>query len=131
MKTMQGLFVGFVLWAASSASPADGLTPESFIQADVAAREMTLKGMSDRLALLKVGKGLKDEMVAVSASEKAVAGEFAKFGTTANRHAAYAAQHGPEIEAWLDAHPQWQTRLLELQKRFSNLSQEFDALRGR
>jgi hypothetical protein len=131
MRNIQGLIVGLALWAAASACLAGGLTPEAFVQADIAAREVTLKGMSDRLALLKAGKGLKDEMAAISASEKAVAGEFAKYGTTANKHAAYAARHGAEIEAWLEAHPEWHNRLWELQIQFSNLSQEFDALRGR
>lgn len=130
MKTMQGLIMGLALWAVASASQAGGLTPETFIQADIAARETTIEGMKTRLALLKSGMGLKDEMMAASVSETIVAQAFAKYGTTANRHAAYAAQHGSEIEAWLDAHPEWHTHLLELQMQFSSLSQEFDAIRG-
>lgn len=130
MKTFQGLLMGLALWAVASASQAGGLTPEAFVQADVAAREVTLEGMQSRLDLLKAGKSLADEMAAVAASETAVAKAFATYGTTANRHAAYAAQHGPEIEEWLDTNPDWQTRLLELQMQFSALSQEFDAIRG-
>lgn len=130
MKTTQGLIVGLALWAAAGACHAQGLTPEVFVQADVAAREITLQHMADRLAALQAGMTLDEEMAALTASEQAVADIFASYGTTANLHAAYAAQHGPEIEAWLEANPAWQAHLLDLQTQFFDLSQEFDAIRG-
>jgi hypothetical protein len=100
------------------------------VQADIAAREVTLQHMANRLADLQAGMTLEEEMAALTASEQAVADVFATYGTTANAHAAYAAQHGPEIDAWLEANPDWQAQLLDLQTQFSDLSQAFDAIRG-
>lgn len=107
------------------------LTPQSFLQAEIEAREASIAGMEQRLTLLQSGADLKAEMTALAQSEARVDAVFQRYGTSAAKHAAYAAAHAEEIAAWLEANPEIQTRLGMLQTRVVELSNGFDSVRGR
>lgn len=107
------------------------LTPQSYMQAAIEAREVTLAGMEQRLTLLQSGADLQTEMTALAQSEARVEAVFQRYGTSAAKHAAYAAVHADEIAAWLEANPELQTRLGMLQTRVVELSHGFDSVRGR
>lgn len=80
MKKIIILSVLAMLFAATSVFAAE-LTPETFVQADIEARQATLKGMSDRLALLSSRTATVQEEIQLNAvTEQQVSAVFIKFG---------------------------------------------------
>lgn len=110
---------------------ASGLTPATFIQSDVEAREATLAGLQERLNILRAGGTPQDEMAAMERSQARVTEVFARYGTTSAAHGAYAASQGRAITNWLQANPDWPSRYTDLSARMQQLSAEFDRIRGR
>jgi hypothetical protein len=109
-------------WAQSSV--------EDFIQADLDARQATIAGMEQRLAVM--GANPIDpqlEAALIAQSEQSVAAVFARYATTGGAHAAFAQRHAERITEWLDAHPDTVTRYEELQARWRSLADALDSAR--
>ena len=105
------------------------LVPQTWVATEAAVRELTVAGVSERLALLSSGNStLRSEAVIAERNRQAVSRAYRDNGTTPTAHAAYGSRHATEIEAWLDANPEWQSYLDSLMVEFEELSSQLDAL---
>jgi hypothetical protein len=107
------------------------LTPQTYVVADIKARQVTITGMEKRLVLLQGGKGINDQMALSSQTQDQVNTVYKQSGTTAQSHAAYAASHAKEITAWLNQHPEIMTQYNQLRTRFLQLSGSLESARSR
>jgi hypothetical protein len=119
------------LWlSAGGIAMAQDLSPESFVRADIAAREATLDGMAARLTLLQRGASRAMQAQLEEENRRRVDAVLARHHTTGPAHAAYGTRHRAAIVTWLEAHPGWQRTYEELTQRFEALSGQIDALIG-
>ena len=106
------------------------LTPETFVQADIEARQATLEGMVARLSQLQQNADLEDQAQLSEHNQADIDAIFERFGTDSASHAAYGSRHRAAIVAWLEAHPQHQQQYDDLAAQFEALSQQLDVLLG-
>lgn len=126
MKT----FLSALTVLAASVAFAGGLTPETFIQADVEVREITLAGMQSQIELLAAGASAEALSDADESNRGAVEQAFLRYGTTGAAHAAYGTRFAQEISSWLEEHPDWLLRQGELTWLFEDLAVQLHQLRG-
>jgi len=129
MNKIKAMVLGLCLTGLVAGVSAQALTPETFVQADIEARQVTLEGMSARLSQLQQG-GTADQEHPGEQNHMTVDAVFRRYGTDGASHAAYGTQHRDEVSAWLTANPEYQQQYDELTVRFEALSQQFDALQG-
>jgi hypothetical protein len=111
------------------ASGADELVPQTYVAIEAEVRELTLAGVSERVALLSSGDSTpQSEALIAEKNRQAVTRAYRDNNTTAAAHAVYGTRHSAEIEAWLDAHPEWQAYLDSLVVELEELSAQLDAL---
>jgi len=106
------------------------LSPETYIQADIEARLVTLAGMEARLAVRQRRANIMEEYHQAEESRQRVAEVFARYGVTGASHAAYGTQNQEAIATWLENYPEWQAQYDEIKARFIVLSNQLDELRG-
>lgn len=109
---------------------ADALTPETYIRSDSEARKLTLDGMEKRIALLQKGATQEEQMAAAEQTNQAVEALFKSYGTTGSVHAAFGTYNLEQINAWLEANPDWKQNEADLNQRFQSLSKQIDGLLG-
>ncbi|MFA7062096.1 MAG: hypothetical protein WC156_14920 [Pedobacter sp.] len=131
MKKIILLSVLVMLFAATSVFAAE-LTPETFVQADMEARQATIKGMSDRLALLSSRTATVQEETQLNAvTEQQVSAVFIKFGTTQSDHLVYAEKNAAAIADFLEANPDYQATNDSLSAQFSDISNRINTVLAR
>lgn len=128
MSTLQR----FILIAALLAGNAwaDALTPETYIRSNSEARKLTLDGMEKRIGLLQKGATQEEQMEAAEQTNQAVETLFKSYGTTGSAHAAFGTYNLEQINAWLEANPDWKQNEDDLDQRFQTLSNQIDGLLG-
>lgn len=127
MRIVSILAVALLFFAASAF--AVELTPETFIQIDIEAREATLSGMQERLALLGTENvAVQDEVQLNTATEELVAGVFARYGITQNDHGVYAEKNAKAIGEFLESRPDYQEAYESLDVRFADISNSINTL---
>lgn len=129
LQELMKLLVGILFCAQSATLFAQDLTPQDFLQADVEARQLTLDGMSQQIALITAGASEDEINQAVADNQTNVEAIFASFGTTGAAHSACGTQKRAEIEAWMADHPEWQQTYDSLKAEFDALSQQLSTLR--
>jgi hypothetical protein len=102
---------------------------EEFIQADLNARQATIRAMEQRLMMRAGSYDPTVDADLIAQGEQSVAEVFRLYGTTGSAHAAFAQRHAQEIEAWLEAHPDTVTSYEELQARWQSLADALDSAR--
>lgn len=103
---------------------------QTYAAIDVAVRESTLAGMRNQLDALSAGTQDYTALLAIDErTRQAVAEIYSFYGVSPGEHAAYGSRHQQAIDAWLQAHPSWQTRYGELQTEFDTLSSQLNAAR--
>lgn len=121
----------WVLLIASVSAYAQSLSPQSFVQIDIAAREITLDGMNARVILLSSGSVTQEEELALDqANQQAVTDMYRTYGTTANAHTLYSTHNAQAITNWLEQNPEWQAHYDDIAAEFESLSAQLDGLRG-
>lgn len=128
MKKIIILSVIAILIAAASAFAAE-LTPETFVKADIEARQATINGMYDRLALLSSRTATVQEETQLNAvAEQQVSAVFAKYGTTQNDHLVFAEKNAAAIADFLEANPEYQSANDSLSAQFSDISNRINSI---
>jgi hypothetical protein len=128
-RTVWGGVVALALAVAAPGCWAQA-SVEEFIQADLDAREATIAGMEQRLAVMSAGPiDARLEADLIAQGEQSVGAVFARYATTGSAHAAFAQRHAEQITEWLDAHPDTVTRYGELQARWRSLADALDSAR--
>lgn len=131
MKKLLLLGVLLVLHITSNVFAVE-LTPETFFQADIEARQVTIEGMYDRLDLLSSGTAtMQEEMQLNEATEQQVSAVFAKYGTTQNDHLVYAQKNTEALAQFLEINPDYQAAYDSLNDQFEAASDSINALLGR
>lgn len=120
-----------LLLAATTLCAAE-LTPETFIQADIEARQATIKGMADRLALLSTGTATIQQETQLNAkTEQQVSAVFGNYGTTQSDHLVFAEKNGAVIADFLEANPDYQSTYDSLNAQFSDISNRINTILAR
>lgn len=131
MNRIITLSLGALLLAATSVFAAE-LTPETFLRADIEARQATISGMADRLALLSTGTSTLQEQAQLNAvSEQKVSAVFGKYGTTQSNHLVYAEKNAAAIAEFLEANPDYQSTFDSLSSQFSDISNRINTILAR
>ena len=123
----------FILMAAlliGNAWAVEALTPETFVRSNSEARKLTIDGMEKRVGLLQKGATQEEQIVAAEQTNQAVETLFKSYGTTGSAHAAFGTYNKEQIEAWLEANPEWKQNEANLNQRFQTLSKQIDGLLG-
>ncbi len=128
-QTMIKLLFGILFFTQHIVAMAENLTPETFLQADVETRQLTLHGMSQQIQLLRMGANDEQVNQLVSDNQANVEASFNSFGTTGPTHSAYGTKNREAIETWMANNPEWQQRYDTLDEEFSTLSQQLSTLR--
>lgn len=129
--TIASYLFSWILLIASVSAHAQSLSPQSFVQIDIAVREITLDGMNERILLLSTGSATsKDELALDKAHQQAVADTYRTYGTTANAHTLYGTHNAQAIANWLEQNPEWQAHYDDIAAEFESLSAQLDGLRG-
>jgi len=108
---------------------AGDLTPETFLQADVETRQLTLDGMSQQIQLLNMGATDDQINKIVSDNQINIETLFNSFGTTGSAHSAYGTKNREAVEIWMVNNPEWQQHYDALDAEFATLSQQLSTLR--
>lgn len=131
MKKNIILFLVAYLLSSSSLLAVE-LTPETFTQADIEAREVTILGMADRLELLSSGTvTIQEENQLNSSTEQMVIAVFYKYGTTQSDHLVYSEKNATAIAEFLEANPDYQTIYDSLNTQFADILNSIDAILAR
>jgi len=129
-KNIVLFLVAYLLSSASLLSAE--LTPETFTQADIEAREVTNLGMADRLELLSSGTvTIQEENQLNSSTEQMVQAVFDKYGTTQSDHLVYSEKNATVIAEFLEENPDYQTIYDSLNAQFSDILNSIDAILAR
>lgn len=124
----------FAIWIAVATllpTAAKALDPETYVRADIAAREATIAGMRTRVVLLGSLQNRKQEASLSVRVQDEVTQAFAKFNTTSAAHAAYGTRHRAAIEQWLKANPAWQTQYSRVNAEFLQVEAQLNAMAPR
>lgn len=125
------LFLVAYLLSSASLLAAE-LTPETFTQADIEAREVTNLGMADRLELLSSGTvTIQEENQLNSSTEQMVQAVFDKYDTTQSDHLVYSEKNATAIAEFLEENPDYQTIYDSLNAQFSDILNSIDAILAR
>jgi hypothetical protein len=130
MNRIKAMVLGLCLTGLVTGVSAQALTPETFVQADIEARQVTLEGMSARLSQLQQGAASAAQAQADEQNHMTVDAVFRRYGTDGASHAAYGTQRRDEVSAWLAANPEYQHQYDAITDQFEALSQQFEALQG-
>lgn len=104
--------------------------PGYYVAIDVAVRDATIAGMERRYDALSAGETDPARLRAIDARTRlTVQRQYAIWGVTAAKHAAWGARNRDRIERWLVAHPKWRSAYRTLESRFQTLSTRLDQLR--
>ncbi|MGH8177226.1 MAG: hypothetical protein ACREV5_13280 [Steroidobacter sp.] len=130
-KLLHTLWFAISLSIACFAARADGIDgPDMYVYIDVSAREITLEGMRQRLALLQSSEYSAETDDAIDSQTRLqIADVYVQFATTPAAHAAYGTRQGERIEAWLNENPDWKNRYATLDSQFRSLSDQLSASR--
>lgn len=129
--SLHTLWVAIALGIACFSAVADGIDgPDMYVYIEVSAREATLEGMRQRLALLQSsGYSVEADNAIDSQTRLRITDVYVQFDTTPGAHAAYGTRHGALIQAWLEEHPDWKNRYATLDSQFRSLSSQLSASR--
>ncbi len=123
------MLIGLLCYVQSAGILAQGLTLETYVKADVEARQRTIDGMYQQIDLLNSGANEAAINQASSSNQNQVDSVFEFYGTTGVTHSAYGGRHSKEIEQWLAGHSNWQQSYDALDDEFASLSQQLRTLR--
>jgi hypothetical protein len=112
---------------AQSAAEAP-ITPQTYIACQIAARQATITGMEERLALVNRGAAAVERRSAGEMSRNRVTLAFHGCGYGASALAAYAHSHAAEVATFLAQNPSHQARLEATATRVTNLSAQMPAV---
>ena len=126
---MRALVIILLMSLHSPLLLAQELTPETYVQADVEAQQLTLEGMRLQVELLSQAAEESVRINAALANQEAVEGVFSGYGSSGSAHSAYGTQHSEAIQAWLAGQAQWQSTYEDLAAEFAALSEQLDSLR--
>ncbi len=108
---------------------AENLIPETYLQADVETRQLTLDGMSQQIQLLTMGASDDQINRIVFDNQVDIETLFNSFGTTGSAHSAYGTENREAIDTLVVNNPEWQQRYDALDAEFTTLSQQLSRLR--
>jgi hypothetical protein len=130
MERLSTVLLGLTLSVLSTVALPQALTPDTFVQADIEARAVTVEGLQAQLTALQQGADYATQWQLAEDNRRAVTAVFHKFGVTGATHAAYGTYHRDAIEQWLAAHPDWEQQYTDLAARLAFLAGQIDTLRG-
>lgn len=128
-RFLVSMTVVLALSVAGLAHGAGELTPQRWVNIDIAVRQATLDSMDRHVALLSHAHRSADRWKLTDDNYRAVRGVYAKNGTNAGAHLAYSTKNQKQIDAWLKKNPDKQRTYRTLDARFKRLSSQIDTLR--
>lgn len=115
--------------ASAQTSTQAGLTPARYFECHIAARQASVVGLQERVAMLSKGNSTNAEQQAAGElSRNRVSLAFYQCGYTAGALGAYAHRNAEELRTWLNANPQVKARLDAEAQRVSSLSAQMPAV---
>ncbi|ODS24342.1 hypothetical protein AB835_04035 [Candidatus Endobugula sertula] len=113
---------------AFSLSQVETLTAADYVAMELEARQITLDGVRDRLALLQANAGLDTQLAGDSDTQQQVDDVFQQYGMTLSSALAWATQHRQAIDDYLAQHPAQQAEYDRIARELETVSTQIQAL---
>lgn len=113
---------------ASTFSMAQEMTAADYIAMDLQARQITLDGVRDRLALLQLGAGLDTQLESDADTQQQVDAIYQHYGLTSSSAIAWATQHTTVIADGLTDNPDQQAEYDRIARELDTLSDHIQSL---
>jgi hypothetical protein len=104
------------------------LTAESYVLIDLETRRITVDGMQARLSILQQGADLEEQLFLDEVTRHEIVSVFSRYGTTGAAHTHYGTEQLSEINAFIETRPALQAQYVDLERRFNNITREFQQL---
>jgi hypothetical protein len=112
----------------SSVAFAQEMTVERYVSMELQARQVTLDGVRDRLALLSRGADMSEQLEQDGETQKAIEAIYKDSSMTPAQAIAWATQNKGAIEAWLIEHQEQQAEYDRIARELDEVSRQIQAI---
>jgi hypothetical protein len=130
MVKVQLILLTLLISLTSLVAIGEELTPESYVLIDLETRRITVDGMQARLSILQQGAGLDEQLVLDDLTRHEITSVYSQYATTGAAHTHYGTEQALEIDALKKARPDLRAQYRHLERRFNNLTKQFQMLQG-
>ncbi len=116
------------LKSAAQASNVTGISAADYVAMDLQARQLTLEGVRDRLALLQLNAGLDAQLEQDTEIQQDIDVVYQQYNMTAASAIAWATKNNEVIKAWLANNPSQQAEYDRIARELDAVSTQIQAL---